>query len=98
MLTESIPRLRQARISHGMTQLALAEALGVSQVTIGRWERGETIPYPIYRKQLRELFREEIFPSMSGKPLMDPLCPPVRPCDHRKGLYDVIVANHPGKL
>lgn len=43
-------RLLQARLDAGarrgkiLTQTAVADAMGVSQVTVGRWESGETEP------------------------------------------------------
>ncbi len=37
-------RLRAARLSGGLTQKQLAEALGVESITVSRWERGVTTP------------------------------------------------------
>jgi len=36
--------LKQYRADHKLTQLALAELLGVSKVTICRWEKGKRHP------------------------------------------------------
>lgn len=36
--------LRRLRLSRGMTQAALAEALGVSDRAVSRWERGAALP------------------------------------------------------
>lgn len=38
------PALRDARNRAGMTQSELAQALEVSQRTVGNWERGESVP------------------------------------------------------
>src|SRR5260370_42131984 len=48
--------LRAERIQHGWSQAKLAEALGVDARTVRRWERGQAIPFPYYRKQLLALF------------------------------------------
>jgi transcriptional regulator with XRE-family HTH domain len=37
-------RLRTARLSVGLTQKQLAQALGVESITVSRWERGATTP------------------------------------------------------
>lgn len=49
-------RLISARERRGWTQAEVAAALGVSELTVGRWERGETFPHPYHRKKLCELF------------------------------------------
>lgn len=36
--------IRAARIAAGMTQQQLADALGISQVSVTRWETGEREP------------------------------------------------------
>ena len=48
--------LRAERIQRGWSQAKLAEALGVDARTVRRWERGQAIPFPYYRKQLLALF------------------------------------------
>jgi len=37
-------RVRQVRIKLGLTQMRLAERLGVSLVTVNRWENGQSRP------------------------------------------------------
>lgn len=38
-------RIKEARTEHlGLTQLELAEALGINQVNVSRWERGIVEP------------------------------------------------------
>ena len=56
--TVSIPntKLVQARLDRNLTQQELASRLDVTQVTIGRWERGVTLPSPFYRRKLCQVF------------------------------------------
>src|SRR5690348_2434094 len=49
-------RLRAAREQRGWSQTALAEQLGTTELTVGRWERGERSPQVFYRAKLCELF------------------------------------------
>ena len=44
MSESNIPRLRELRMAHGVTQAQLAKALGVASRTILRWEAGEQDP------------------------------------------------------
>ena len=37
-------RIRQARIEKNMTQMALADAMGVSYQAVSNWERGNAMP------------------------------------------------------
>ena len=48
--------LRLARLNKGWTQQKLADRIGVSALEVGRWERGEASPHPLYREKLCELF------------------------------------------
>src|SRR5579884_2274096 len=45
-------QLREHREQHHLTQAALAERLGVSTLTVGRWERGEAVPTPYALRKL----------------------------------------------
>lgn len=36
--------IREARVERNLSQVEVAERIGVSRVTISRWERGETEP------------------------------------------------------
>jgi len=49
-------KLRTERVQQGWTQAELAEALGVNTKTVVRWELGQAVPYPYYRRQLSILF------------------------------------------
>ena len=48
--------LRAARERRGWSQAALADLVGATELTVGRWERGERSPQLIYRAKLCELF------------------------------------------
>jgi transcriptional regulator with XRE-family HTH domain len=50
--------LKAERIRRGWTQITVAEAVGVDSRTVGRWERGATVPYPYFREQLCLLFEK----------------------------------------
>ena len=47
--------LRRFRKDLGLTQGALAEQLGVTPITVHRWETGQTRPHRIARERLREI-------------------------------------------
>src|SRR5579872_7182283 len=48
--------LKRERLQHNWSQADLAEKVGVSVLSIGRWERGESFTDPIYRQRLCQLF------------------------------------------
>lgn len=56
MSNKSIPRLRQERERRGWSRNYIAEHIQVDVVTVGRWERGQRLPHPIYRQKLCDLF------------------------------------------
>ncbi len=62
---EKLIRLRRAR---GMTQLELAEALGVTRQSVYKWERGVSYPEAMTLFAMRELF------EVSVDALLDPAC------------------------
>lgn len=49
-------QLKTERKQRGWSQNKVAEALGVNLSTVRRWERGQAMPYPYYRKKLVALF------------------------------------------
>jgi len=50
----SLPALKRYRTKHNLSQTALGKELGVSHVTISRWETGERFPR---RKQLDHIVK-----------------------------------------
>lgn len=50
--------IRRHRVQHGLTQTQLARAVGVSQRTVSRWERGEDSPKFSVQSRLKDLMRE----------------------------------------
>ncbi len=59
-MTRTKPRLRQEREQHGWSQEKVARELGVDRVTVSRWERGISLPYPYYREKLSALFGKDV--------------------------------------
>lgn len=51
------PRLAGRRKALGYTQEFLAEKVGVDRTTVGRWERGETDPFPYLRRKLCQILK-----------------------------------------
>ena len=49
-------RLKSARILRGWSQAKVAEEVGTDPVTVSRWERGLSSPYPYFREKLCLLF------------------------------------------
>jgi transcriptional regulator with XRE-family HTH domain len=49
-------RLRCHRLSLGLSQEALAEAIGASARSIGRWEQDLAIPQELFRTRLAQIF------------------------------------------
>lgn len=54
-MTTSPAEIRRVRESLGLTQVALAERLGVSFVTVNRWENGRTAPSDLAIQRLEQL-------------------------------------------
>ena len=48
-------RIKRLRVEIGLTQQTLADRLGVSYVTVNRWENSQTKPSKLYWAQLRQL-------------------------------------------
>lgn len=48
--------IKARRTALGMTQEDLAEKLGVSHITVSRWERGDTLPSPKNVKGMIDIF------------------------------------------
>lgn len=52
----SVSKLQRERQRRGWTRKYVAEQLGVSDYTIGQWERGKHMPYPTHIQKLCNLF------------------------------------------
>ncbi|MDM8331558.1 helix-turn-helix transcriptional regulator [Limosilactobacillus pontis] len=48
--------LRGLRVGAGMTQQELADKLGVTHISVSRWETGKSIPSPKYIKKMADMF------------------------------------------
>ena len=48
--------IKSRRTALGMTQKELAKKMGVSHITVSRWERGETLPSPKNVKAMIDIF------------------------------------------
>jgi transcriptional regulator with XRE-family HTH domain len=57
-MEEKVPnrKLRNARIGNNWTQQDVADRIGTTPLSVGRWERGEAFPSAYYRQQLCDLF------------------------------------------
>jgi tetratricopeptide (TPR) repeat protein/transcriptional regulator with XRE-family HTH domain len=53
-------RLKHEREQRGWSQAKLAELVGTNPATVGRWERGVSLPYPIYREKLCQIFDKDV--------------------------------------
>ena len=49
-------RLRRARQLHQLTQKELGEEIGVTNITVNRWENGKVRPVPYHRQKLCDFF------------------------------------------
>ncbi|EFH83275.1 tetratricopeptide repeat protein [Ktedonobacter racemifer] len=78
-------RLRAERLRKRWSQQELADRIGVSVITINRWERGVTAPSPYFRLKLCSLFGKSatelgLFPDQQAEQAMSP--EPGPPVDH----------------
>ena len=48
--------LRGLRVGADMTQQELADKLGVTHISVSRWETGKSIPSPKYIKEMADMF------------------------------------------
>src|SRR5260370_24293294 len=58
---ETPSKLAQARIERGLTQAKVAEFVAVDVITICRWERSTTQPYPRHVQKLCDFFGKTAF-------------------------------------
>lgn len=48
--------IKSLRVGAGMTQEDLAKKVGVSHISVSRWERGEALPSPKNIKAMSKIF------------------------------------------
>lgn len=61
MDTKSIGEvIKNARLKKKILQKELADMLGVTQLTIGRWEREESIPSIVNQRKIEKILEVEI--------------------------------------
>src|SRR6266568_623063 len=78
-------QIKHLRTRLGLTQMALAQALGVSFPTVNRWENGKATPSQLSWNQLLKLAgafasapvsEPELRPAGDARPLLDFTAPP----------------------
>jgi len=76
-------RLKSARVIRGWSQARVAEEVGTDPVTVSRWERSLSSPYPHFREKLCLLFGKnaEELGLVQGHMLEEPI-------PHSTALYD----------
>lgn len=52
-------KLKNARISHKITQKTLAEKLGVSRTMLSLWESGKSVPTILHLREYQRIFNFE---------------------------------------
>lgn len=67
--------VRRYRLRHGLSQVGMADLMGVAQRTISRWERGEDNPSVVQQKRLRDLGWEPASSLFRGIADSIPICP-----------------------
>jgi transcriptional regulator with XRE-family HTH domain len=54
-------RLRTARLLQGLTQLELAEKVGVKEIEVSRFETGRAQPDPRVKQRIAEVLQKPVF-------------------------------------
>ena len=65
---EYIDAIRTARNIKKMSQTEAAEALGVTQMTVSRWETGQTVPNALNLIKMGEVYGKSIDQLCGVKP------------------------------
>lgn len=66
---EYIDAIRTARNIKKMSQTEAAEAIGVTQTTVSRWETGQTVPNALNLIKMGEVYGKSIDQLCGVKPL-----------------------------
>ncbi len=59
-------QIKRARIIEGLTQTELAELLGISNVSVCKWESGQTFPSTKRLKQVAEALHTTVADLIDG--------------------------------
>ena len=54
-------RLRTARVAKGMTQLQLAEKVGIKEIEVSRYETGRARPDPDMKRRIAEVLQKPTY-------------------------------------
>lgn len=54
-------RLRTARVGKGLTQLQLAEIIGIKEIEISRFETGRAFPDPLTKRRISEVLQKPTY-------------------------------------
>ena len=60
-------QIKKARVIEGLTQIELAEKLGVSHVSVCKWENGQTFPRPGRLKTIADVLHTTVENLLEGK-------------------------------
>lgn len=60
MLFFDCSKIRQLRLYEGLTEKEFSEKVGVTEVTISRWENGQRIPKVTYISTMSNIFKVPI--------------------------------------
>ena len=77
-------RIKQLRKEKGISQVKLAETLGVHQTAISQWETGRTNPDLDTAKKLAACFNVTLDYLLAGEEFRNPTLPTVSPTDGEK--------------
>ena len=51
--------IKEIRLALGLSQRRLANKLGVSKLSVYKWEAGRSVPHPVFVKMITELRDEK---------------------------------------
>lgn len=51
--------IKEIRLALGLSQRRLANKLGVSKLSVYKWEAGRSVPHPVFVKMIMELRDEK---------------------------------------
>lgn len=94
MMTSDWARIvRRVRDQNIISQMTLAETLGVDQATVSRWERGASIPSRKRQVMLRDMIRHEFDPRLLESVTNSPACVRLVEADPKKAITLIRIAS-----